>query len=158
MDVIPKLDIGLLILLAQSFGSGYTLFMKIWFSRLFIGFVFFFNMQCAVVFIIRPDLYAGGFELQGAAGEAMVRGLGVLFLMWNVPYALALWNPVRYRISLYEAIVMQAVGVVGESAILWLLPGEHQTARSTIFRFVAFDTGGWIALMIAAWLTHQKKS
>jgi hypothetical protein len=131
--------------------------MKLWLSRALIGFVFFFNMQCAAAFIIRPDQYAGGFELQGAVGEAMVRGMGVLFVMWNVPYALALWNLVRFRTSLYEAIAMQLIGVMGESAILWLLPGEHQVARSSILRFIAFDAGGFVALLIAVWLIRPKK-
>ena len=131
--------------------------MKLWFSRILIGFVLFFNLQCAAAFIIRPELYTGGFELQGAVGEAMVRGLGVLFVMWNVPYALALWHPVRFRVSLYEAVVMQLIGVVGESAILWLLPGEYPIARSSILRFIAFDAGGLIALLIAAWITRPKK-
>ena len=132
--------------------------MKLWLSRILIGFVFFFNLQCAVAFIIRPEQYTGGFELQGAVGDAMVRGMGVLFMMWNVPYALALWHPVRFRISLYEAIVMQLFGVVGESAILWLLPGEHPIARSSILQFIAFDAGGLIALLIAAWITRPEKS
>jgi hypothetical protein len=132
--------------------------MKLWLSRILIGFVFFFNLQCAAAFIIRPELYAGGFELQGAIGAAMIRGMGVLFVMWNVPYAVALWHPLRFRISLYQAVVMQFIGVVGESAIYWLLPGEHPIARSSILRFIAFDAGGLIALLIAAWITRPKKS
>ena len=132
--------------------------MKTWIARLLIGFVFFFNIQCAIVFIIRPDLYTSGFELQGGTGEAMVRGLGVLFLMWNVPYAVALRNPVRFRISLVEAIAMQTIGLVGETLIFWLLPGEHPAVQSTILRFISFDGGGLIALGLAAWFTRQGKS
>ena len=67
---------------------------------------------------LAPATFAPGFELGGAAGAAAVRGMGVLFLMWNVPYAVALWHPVRYRMSLYEAITMQAIGLIGESLIL----------------------------------------
>lgn len=130
--------------------------MKIWIGRLLIGFVFFFNVQCAVAFIIRPSLFTWGFDLQGGTGEAMVRGLGVLFLMWNVPYAVALWNPIRYRISLYEAVIMQAVGLLGESLILWFLPGEHPAVRSTLLRFISFDGGGLIALLVATRVTRSK--
>lgn len=132
--------------------------MKTWIARLLIGLVFFFNVQCAVVFIIRPDLYTSGFELQGGTGEAMVRGLGVLFLMWNVPYAVALVNPVRFRISLLEAIAMQTVGLVGESLIFWLLPGEHPAVQSTVLRFIAFDGSGLVALWVAAWFIRREKS
>lgn len=130
--------------------------MKIWMGRLLIGFVFFFNLQCTVAFIIRPDLFTWGFDLRGETGEAMVRGLGVLFLMWNVPYAVALWSPIRFRISLYEAVVMQAIGLLGESLILWFLPGEHPAVQSTLLRFISFDGCGLIALMVACWVTHSK--
>src|ERR1035437_4336550 len=91
---------------------------KTWLARLLIGWVFFFNVQCAIAFLAAPQLYAGLFELSGPPGEGMLRGLGLLFLMWNVPYAVALWNPARQRTSLYEAIVMQAIGVLGESLLL----------------------------------------
>jgi len=42
--------------------------------------------------------------------------------MWNVPYLVALWNPRRNRVSLWEALVMQVVGVIGESIILFSIP------------------------------------
>ncbi len=51
-------------------------------------------------------------------------GMGVLFLMWNVPYAVALWHPLRHRISLYEALAMQAIGLLGESLIYLSLSPE----------------------------------
>jgi hypothetical protein len=99
----------------------------------------------------------GGFELQGEVGEAMIRGLGSLFLMWNVPYAVALWNPVRFHTSLYEAIAMQSIGVVGESILLALLTGEHPAVRSSILRFIYFDTAGLIALVTASLIIRSKK-
>ena len=37
----------------------------------------------------------GGLGLEGIIGEQMVRGMGVLFLMWNIPYIFALANPIR---------------------------------------------------------------
>jgi hypothetical protein len=132
--------------------------MKIWFGRILIGFVLFFNLQCAIAFIIRPDLYVGGFELQGALGEAVVRSMGVLFLMWNVPYTLAFWNPARFRVSLCEAVIMQLIGVAGESAVLWLLPERYAIARSSILRFITFDTIGLAALAAAAWITRRRKA
>jgi len=128
--------------------------MKFWSGRLLVGVVFFFNVQCAIAFIIRPDLFTWGFELHGETGEAMIRGLGVLFLMWNVPYGVAFWNPVKFRISLYEAIVMQAVGLAGESIILWLLSGQHPAIHNTVMRFIAFDGCGLIALLVSARITR----
>jgi hypothetical protein len=38
-----------------------------------------------------------------------LRGIGVLFLMWNVPYLVALWHPIRHRISLYEWLAIRSI-------------------------------------------------
>ncbi len=99
-------------------------------ARVCIGVVLAWNVQCALAFLIVPAPYASGFELPGPAGDAAVRGIGLLFLMWNVPYAVALWHPVRHRVSLYEALAMQGIGLAGESLILLSLPAVHVAARA----------------------------
>ena len=124
-------------------------------SRLLIGLVLFWNLQCAIGFLIVPERYAWGFELQGTAGEAMVRGLGLLFLMWNVPYAVALWHPARHRLSLIEASFMQGIGLAGESLLLWALPAGHAALRATSLRFIAFDAVGLFLLVLAMRLTKN---
>lgn len=124
---------------------------RLWLMRALIGIVFFFNVQCALAFLVAPELYAPAFELSGAPGEGMVRGLGVLFLMWNVPYAVALWHPVRHFTSLSEAVVMQAIGVIGETLIWIGLPLVHSLARGAVLRFIIFDGAGLILLAVA-WL------
>lgn len=124
-------------------------------ARLLVGVVFIWNVQCALVFLIRPQAYAASFELEGAVGLAMMQSVGVLFLMWNVPYAVALWQPVRHRTALYEAVVMQAIGVVGESWILWGLGTARATLQSSLTRFIWFDGAGLILLLVAAWLVWQ---
>jgi hypothetical protein len=43
-----------------------------------------------VIFLAVPQQYIASFELNGPPGEGTLRGLGLLFLMWNVPYAMAL--------------------------------------------------------------------
>ncbi len=129
-----------------------------WVARLLIGPVLFWNVQCAVAFLFAPAAFAPGFELSGPAGEAMVRGMGVLFLMWNVPYAVALWHPVRRRVSLYEAVAMQAIGLAGESLILWSLGAGHPAAAASVTRFIAFDATGLVLLVIAAWVTRPRKA
>jgi hypothetical protein len=131
--------------------------MKLNLSRLLIGLVLISNLSCALAFLLWPGRYAPGFELQGALGEAMVRALGVLFVMWNVPYAVALWHPARHRLSLYEAIAMQAIGLLGESWIWFSLPAIHAVARASITRFIVFDALGLLALAAAAWTTRQSK-
>jgi hypothetical protein len=100
--------------------------MKLNLARTMIAVVLLVNVWCALAFLIKPGDYAGGFELSGALGEAMLRGLGVLFLMWNVPYAVALWHPILHRVSLLEALAMQAIGLVGESFIYHFAPGSSQ--------------------------------
>src|SRR4030067_3723191 len=86
-------------------------------ARGLIGAVFLVNLQSALAFLLRPGAYAPAFELGGVAGAAMVRGLGVLFLMWNVPYAVALWHPARHRNFVSAALAMQAIGLVGGAGV-----------------------------------------
>ena len=131
-----------------------SLTQKTWLARLLIGLVFFFNVQCAIFFLVAPQLYAASFELSGSAGEGMLRGLGLLFLMWNVPYAVALWNPARQRTSLYEAVAMQAIGVAGESVLLATFPVGNAVIRESIWRFIIFDGSGLVLLILAAWVTQ----
>ena len=128
---------------------------RLWLGRLLIGIVLLWNVQCALAFLIAPATFAPGFELSGAAGEAAVRGMGVLFLMWNVPYAVALWHPVRHRVSLYEAVAMQTIGLIGESLILLSLGGAHPVAAGSVTRFIAFDGAGVVLLVLAAWITRR---
>lgn len=130
--------------------------MKTILARILIGFVFLANIQSALVFLIWPEKYIGSFQLSGAPGEAMLRGLGVLFLMWNVPYALALWNPVRFRLALWIAIAMQTIGLVGEILIALSLPEENFAIRASISRFMVFDSAGLLLLCTAAWLSVRE--
>ena len=127
--------------------------LNVWLARLFIGLVFFFNVQCAIAFLAAPQVYAPAFELAGPAGEGMVRGLGLLFLMWNVPYAMALWHPVRHRLSLVEAIFMQAIGVTGETLLLASFPAGHEAIHTSVIRFIIFDASGLAFLLLAAFLS-----
>jgi hypothetical protein len=125
--------------------------MRAWRSRLLVGLVFAWNVQAALIFLVNPGAYVSGYELNGATGEAAIRGVGVLFLMWNVPYAAALWNPIRYRLALTLALVMQLIGLVGESFILSTLGAEHVILRASILRFILFDAAGLTLLALAAW-------
>lgn len=123
-------------------------------ARVLIGAVFLVNVQCALAFLLWPEKFAPSFETGGAAGEAMVRGLGVLFLMWNVPYAVALWHPIRHRDFLIAALAMQAIGLLGETLIYASLPVTSAILRASILRFIIFDGLGLLALLAAAWLVR----
>ena len=125
-------------------------------ARLLIFLVTFLNLQCAIQFLLAPWNYSPGFELSGSAGDAMIRGLGLLFVMWNVPYVIALINPVKYRVSLLEAVVMQFIGAVGETVILLTLPGNHPALTGSVTRFIIFDGAGFFVLLAALLLVLRR--
>lgn len=128
-------------------------------ARVLIGLVTFFNLQCAFYFLFRPMDYAPGFELSGVPGSSIIQGMGLLFFMWNIPYLFALVNPIKYFTSLLEAVIMQALGVVGETILLRVLTGEHPLIKASVLRFIFFDGAGLILLSIALLLiSHYKRS
>ncbi len=107
--------------------------------------------------MFRPADYAPGFELSGVPGSAVIQGMGLLFLMWNIPYLFALVNPLKHFVSLIEAVIMQAVGVVGETILLLVLKGEHPLIKASVLRFILFDGAGLILLIIALLLVLRVK-
>lgn len=129
---------------------------NIWVARILIAIVTFLNLQAAFLFLFQPQAYAPGFELTGSAGNAVIQGMGLLFLMWNVPYVFALLQPVSNRRSLIEAILMQVIGAAGETLLLLNLPGDHALIRLSVTRFILFDSSG-VLLLITAWLITRKK-
>jgi hypothetical protein len=127
-------------------------------ARLLIAVVVAWNLECALVFLLNPGTFAPAFELTGIPGEAAVRGFAVLFVMWNIPYLVALWDPPRHRLSLWEALVMQTVGVIGESLIFFSIPADHAILHSSLLRFIIFDAAGVVALVGAALLVGARRS
>ncbi len=79
----------------------------------------------------------------------MVRGLGILFVMWNVPYAAALLHPVRYVVPFACAVVAQFIGLAGEAWMFVTLPPGHAALRATGSRFIVFDAAGFALLIVA---------
>jgi hypothetical protein len=125
-----------------------------WVARFLITVVVAWNLECALVFWRNPGSFAPGFELAGLPGAAAVRGFAVLFMMWNIPYLVALWHPQDHRLSLWEALAMQTVGVIGESFILFSLPAGHALLHASLLRFITFDAVGVVCLLGAVLLTH----
>jgi hypothetical protein len=126
--------------------------LRTWLARLLIAPVVFFNMQCAILFILEPARFSSAYELTGVVGVIVISGFGILFLMWNVPYIFALIDPIRFRISLFEAVIMQTIGLLGEILLFFSLAnsGEHNVLASSIQRFIWFDAGGWLFLVFSA--------
>jgi hypothetical protein len=128
---------------------------RLWLARLLIAVVVAWNLECALVFLLNPGAYAPGFELAGIPGEAAIRGFAVLFVMWNIPYLVALWQPRRNRVSLWEALAMQVVGVIGESLILFSIPAGYPSLHASILRFIIFDASGVLLLSMAIFLSRK---
>jgi hypothetical protein len=122
---------------------------RLWLARALIFSVLAWNLQAALAFLLDPAAFAPGFELAGAPGAAAVRGIAVLFVMWNVPYVVAIWQPLRHKMALVEAVAMQFIGLAGEIFIFATLTAEHALLRTSILRFIAFDASGLVLLMLA---------
>lgn len=101
----------------------------------------------------RPKLYMGGYELSGEVGRAVVVGYGILFFMWQVPYFFAVFDPVKQNISLISAVLMQTIGLVGESLLYRTIPLEHKVLRGSVMRFIIFDGAGLVLLLAALGLS-----
>lgn len=128
-----------------------------WLARLCVGAIFLLNLSAAVPFLLQPDRYLAAFELQGAAGGAMVRGLGVLFLMWNATYPPVIAQPKRHRTLFGVILVQQLIGILGEAWIAWGLPAGHAALRTTGVRFLIFDISGLAAMAVAFTLLHRTR-
>ncbi len=120
-----------------------------WVARIAVAAVFAINVQCALAFLLTPERYATGFELDGVPGIAAVRGLGIAFMMWNATYPLVIWRPDRYRALFAVVLAQQAIGLVGEAWLLGTLPAGHDTLARSITRFIAFDGSGLLVMAAA---------
>lgn len=124
-----------------------------WIARAAVFIVFFLNVMCAVQFILEPIGYATAYGLPATEESgAMVAGLGVAFLMWNTTYPAVIFNPRKFR-SLYVVVLFQQlIGLIGESCILAHLVGAGLGGglmAAGILRFVAFDAGGLVLMLVA---------
>ncbi len=120
-----------------------------WIARTALVAVLIANLSAAIPYVVRPADYVAAYELSGVPGEAVVRGLGILFLMWAVPFIPAVLHPVRHRIAFACVLAMQAIGLAGESLMMAALPAGHDALRATGLRFIAFDGAGLVLLLIA---------
>ncbi len=124
-------------------------------ARMALGLVLAANLSAAIPYVLDPAAYASAFELGGAPGAAMVRGLGILFLMWNVTYLPVIVDPFRQRALFGIVLAQQVIGLAGESWILASLPPGHAVLAASGLRFLAFDTAGLMLLLAAFLGTRQ---
>jgi hypothetical protein len=137
--------------------SGSAVRHQSWLIRAFIAPVVFFNLQCSFEFLVHPERYAAGFDLYEPTGTYLIQGLGLLFLMWNIPYLVALFDPIRHFTSLIEAVIMQAIGVIGESLLLLSVPPAYLNLHASVIRFIIFDGGGLVFLLVALFIRKRIK-
>ncbi len=124
-----------------------------WIARVAVLAVFILNVMCAFQFILEPVRYAAAYGLPSTQeAGALVAGLGVAFLMWNVTYPAVIVSPTRFRVLYVVVLIQQLVGLVGESCILAQLVGAGLGSglmAAGIVRFVAFDAGGLVVMLVA---------
>lgn len=126
-------------------------------ASLFILFVAAWNIQAGIQFLVNPEKYSWGFYLTGYAAEKAVQGVGLLFIMWTVPYLFAAIRPDMERLLLFACITAQTVGVIGEALILSSIPTDFPAMQFTISRFLIFDAAGILFLLSAYLLTRPLK-
>ena len=129
----------------------------VWAARLLIAVVLFWNLQAAFLFMLTPDAFVRAFQLEGVPGRAAIVGYDILFLMWQVPYVFALLHPVKFKVSLWQALIMQVIGTVAESILLSTIPGDYQLLRGSILRFILFDGAGVLILLGAILLVRHQQ-
>ena len=126
-----------------------------WVARVLVALVFAINVQCALQFVLWPAAYTGAYQLEGASAEAVVRSIGICFLMWNATYPPVIVSPGKYRVLFGVVIAQQVIGLVGESLLLAGLGPDLAVLASSVVRFIAFDAAGLVALVIAFVLTRR---
>jgi hypothetical protein len=114
------------------------------------------NLSAAIPYVLDPDRYATAFELSGSAGAAMVRGIGILFLMWCVAYVPVVAHPDCHPALFGVILVQQVIGLAGEAWIVASLPPGHEVLSATGLRFMVFDGVG-LALLILAFMLVRRR-
>jgi hypothetical protein len=127
---------------------------SIWFVRLAVSTVLVINLSAALAYLVMPERFVSGYELEGEVGRVVVQGFGILFLMWNVTYPPVIVNPVRARNLFIVVLLQQAIALVGESLLLISVPIGYAALIRTGMRFIVFDGAG-LLLMTVGFLLIQ---
>jgi len=128
---------------------------RTWISRVLVALVFAVNVQCALQFILWPDAYTAAYQVEGASATAMVRTVGICFLMWNATYPPVIAQPGRFRVLFGVVLAQQMIGLVGESLLLASLQPGLEVLASSVVRFIAFDAAGLVLLAVAFFLSRR---
>ncbi len=137
-------------------GRGRSRTWRHWAARIAVMLVLIGNLSAAIPYVITPGTYASAFELDGVAGAAMVRGIGILFLMWCAAYVPVVARPDRHAALFGVILAQQLVGLIGEIWILASLPPGHAALSATGLRYIAFDGAGLALLILALTLSWRR--
>jgi hypothetical protein len=89
----------------------------------------------------------------------LARGFIGVVILWNLQAAVVfLFWPERYFTSFeLQGVAGGAMlrGLVGEVAIYFSVPGEHELLRASISRFIIFDALGLLLLILAVLLSRR---
>lgn len=129
---------------------------RTWIARALIAVVFAWNMQCALTFVFQPTSAMSAYQLYGTIGTAIIQGMGIAFLMWNVTYPAVIVAPGKFRSLFVVMIIQQAIGLIGETWILLNIGSGTADLGMSITRFVAFDAAGLVLLSLAFALSGGK--
>lgn len=111
--------------------------------------VFISNLICIVAFITNPSSYIYSYQVAGAPGAvAAIEGIGIAFAMWNVTYPFFIFSRRNNSTLGLVIIVQQIVGLVGELYIRAGLSEDCAVLADSIMRFIWFDAGGLVLLII----------
>ncbi|MBM3120936.1 MAG: hypothetical protein FJZ97_01960 [Chloroflexi bacterium] len=125
-------------------------------AQIAVGLVLVWNLSAAVPFVWSPERYVLAFQLAGVPGEAMVRSLGLLFLMWCVAYVPVIARPDRHLVLFGVILAQQAIGLTGEAWMLATLPAGYNALAATGLRFMLFDGAGLVLLLLAFVLARPR--
>jgi hypothetical protein len=129
--------------------------LRTWIGRLLILIVIAWNIQAAIFLLINSSVIATSIEIPQIAGPSLIRGIGVLFIMWNIPYLFAAAHPVRFRISLVESLLMQFIALAGELILLSVSPIIPPALQNIFTIYSRFDAAGMALLLAAAAITWR---
>lgn len=111
--------------------------------------VFISNMICIIAFLTDPEGYIYSYQVKGSLGAiAAIQGFGVAFAMWNVTYPFYIFSRKNNKTLGLVIIVQQVVGLIGELYIQSGLSSECEILYDSIERFVFFDAGGLVLLLV----------